>query len=54
MTWSEKWDKKKKKDNKWLMRVVIFIFMMGCWKAGELLYYGLITLLDKPARGVFP
>ena len=54
MSFNERWDKSKKKDNKNLMRFLMFLVFMGVWKVGVLCYYGLMTLLDKPSGGMFP
>ena len=56
MTFNERWDKSKKKDNKNrnLMRFLMLLVFMGVWKVGELCYYGLMTLMNKPSGGMFP
>jgi len=54
MSFNERWDKSKKKDKKNLLRFLVFLIFMGAWKVGELCYYGLMTLIDKPPQGTFP
>tara|TARA_Y100000310_G_scaffold141409_1_gene140882 strand:- start:650 stop:814 length:165 start_codon:yes stop_codon:yes gene_type:complete len=54
MSFNERWDKSKKKDRKYLMRFLVFLIFMGVWKVGELGYYGLMMLINKPSVGMFP
>ena len=57
MTFNERWDKSAKGNGKWLSRMIMVFFMLGVWKAGEFLWWGLITMFElnfKLPAGSFP